>query len=118
MNRAGKAAMLSGLVYPGLVQISLGQKMLGIILIVLTTGGIVGIMVGIIQKTPMIQELLQQELATNTLNMARILEISHELTYSGSTGLATISLALVLCCFGGSTQCIPRHSLSIAADIN
>ena len=102
MNRSSKAALLSGLVFPGVGQMFLGRKLLGVAFIGLTAAGIAGIVAGLMQRLPLIMDLLQKELQQGTLDSARILEISNQAAASGATALENIGMILVVSCWVAS----------------
>ncbi|MCF6290923.1 MAG: hypothetical protein L3J03_08020 [Desulfobacterales bacterium] len=102
MNQKMKGALLSGLVFPGLGQIFLGRKLLGVALIGLTAAGIAGIVAGLMQRLPLIIDLLQKELQQGTLDSARILAISNQAAASGTTALENIGMILLVSCWAAS----------------
>ncbi len=102
MNRSVKAALLSGLVFPGVGQIFLGRKLPGVALIGLTAAGIAGIVAGLTQRLPLIIDLLQKELQQGTLDSARIMAISRQAAASGGTAMENIGMILLVSCWVAS----------------
>lgn len=102
MKQAIKGAFLSGLVFPGLGQLALGQRKLGGGIILLTTASLVALVVGLSQRLPAMLAQLQPEVDKGSLTLDRIIEVSLGSSTGGGGGLESVATLLLVGCWLGS----------------
>jgi hypothetical protein len=98
MKKSTRGVLLSGLVYPGLGQLVLGQVVTGVLFMLLTTAGLFVFVYRIVQRAVrLIDDLLpllaNNEIDVNTLNE----QLSRD--SAGGWGAETISLIAVTGCW-------------------
>lgn len=76
MNPLIKAALLSGLVLPGLGQWTLGRRKLGVTIIALTLLGAAGLIWGLARKIPILVEQVMRAMEHGTMSYATIYDLS------------------------------------------
>jgi len=98
MNQSTKAALLSGLVYPGLGQLALGRIYSGTTFIALSTIGFVVLIYRLSKRVYLILDQIIPMLAEDALDFRKIMELSSQTSYSG-WNVETLALLLVICCW-------------------
>ena len=94
MNRAIKGALLSGLVYPGLGQISLKYYLRGVAFLLAATLGLVA---AVVQATRIALEIIENlDLGQGTMGVEQIFQASHQAVAEAHTGRFKIAMALIL----------------------
>ncbi len=102
MQKHIKAALLSGLVLPGLGQVVLGKRWIGSIIIILTGLGVACLVYSIVLRFPFIIDQLILELEHGMVEMPRIVEITIQSSKMGNSLLEISSTWLVVLCWAGS----------------
>ena len=102
MDRSLRAALFSGLIFPGLGQIMLGKRWFGWLIIASTTVAIIGIVYGIVLRIPFVMEQLNQDLGSGIPDVARIMEITIQSGKRGTFILERMSSWLLVFCWAGS----------------
>ncbi|MGD2187475.1 MAG: hypothetical protein PVI71_15200 [Desulfobacterales bacterium] len=98
MKESTKGMLLSGLVYPGLGQLILGQGVSGIIFVLLTTAGLIVLVYRVIQRASRVIDQLLPLLADNKLDVSTLKELLSRDSAIG-WGLETISLIVIAGCW-------------------
>ena len=98
MKESTKGVLLSGLVYPGLGQLIIGQITSGVLFVLFTTAGFCVFIYRIIQRAADIIDQILPLLANNELDLNTLKELlSREST--GEWGAETISLIGIAVCW-------------------
>ena len=98
MKESTRGALLSGLVYPGLGQLVLGQVFSGILFILLTTAGLIVFIYSIIQRAARAIDEILPLLANNELDFNTLKELLSRHS-AGGWGVETISLVGIAGCW-------------------
>ncbi len=94
MTHAIKGALLSGLVYPGLGQISLKHYLRGLAFLLAATLGMVA---AVVQATRMALGILGDlDLSRGAVGLEQIFQAAHQAVAEASTGRFKIAIALIL----------------------
>jgi len=101
MKRSTKGVLLSGLVYPGLGQWSLGRVFLGAIIMILTTAGLAVIIYRLVQRISLVIDKILPQLAEGSVDLYKIMETTGRTSFSGRA-LENISGAVVIGCWAVS----------------
>jgi hypothetical protein len=101
MKRSTKGVLLSGLVYPGLGQWSLGRVYLGAAIMVLTTAGMGIIIYRIVKRVYLAIDQILPLMAKGTLDFDMIMEAIGHTSFS-SWDVETISVVVVIGCWAVS----------------
>ena len=92
MNESTKGVLLSGLVYPGLGQLILGQITAGVLFIVLTTAGLFVVIYRIIQRFARASDEILPLLANNALDVNTLKEL---LSQDSAAGWGTETFSII-----------------------
>jgi len=98
MKESAKGVLLSGLVYPGLGQLSLGKITSGVLFVVLTTSGFCVFIFRIIQRAVGVIDQISPLLANNELDLNTLKELLSRQS-AGGWGVETISLISMAVCW-------------------
>ena len=90
--------LLSGLVYPGVGQLTLGRVPAGIVFICLTTAGLIVLIYRVVQRAVHVVDKLLPLLADNNVDVTTLNETIRRDSAAG-WGLETISLAVIVSCW-------------------
>ena len=101
MKQSTKGVLLSGLVYPGVGQLTLGHVAAGIALICLTTAALIVLIYRIVHRAFHVIDQLLPLLADNKLDVTTINEKLSRDSAAG-WGLETISLIVIAGCWLGA----------------
>ena len=101
MKKATKGTLLSGLVYPGVGQLTLGRVPAGIVFICLTTAGLVVLIYRLVQRAVHVIDKLLPLLADNNLDVTTLNEAIRRDSEAG-WGLETVSLIVIAGCWLGA----------------
>ena len=94
MTRAIKGALLSGLVYPGLGQISLKHHLRGLAFLLAATLGLVA---AVVQATRIALEIVENlDLSQGAMALEQIFQASQQAVAQAHTGRFKIAMALIL----------------------
>ncbi len=96
MKPSTKGVLLSGFVFPGFGQMSLGFRALGMVFIVATILGMTGITCGLIQKLPPLVQQVTMEAQQGNIDYGRIFELSFQVARSHEWWLERASIYLIL----------------------
>lgn len=99
MKKTIQSILLSGLVFPGLGQIFLGNKKAGIGLIIGTNIGIAGILYGVIRRVPAILAQIQPEIERGNLDIKSLADLSIQASNNSSNFLDKASLVIIVGCW-------------------
>ncbi len=98
MKKSTRGVLLSGLVYPGLGQLVLGQVVTGVLFMLLTTAGLFVLIYRIVQRAVRLIDEILPLLANNEINFNTLNEqLSRD--SAGGWGAETISLIAVAGCW-------------------
>jgi hypothetical protein len=98
MKASTRGMLLSGLVYPGIGQLLLGHKPFGIMLVLGTSAGLIGLTYRLVQRAYRVMEQAMSRLVDNALDMKTLMElIEHGST--GGWGVEKISLIVIIGCW-------------------
>lgn len=101
MTRALKGALLSGLVYPGLGQMSLKHYLRGLAFILAATLGMVA---AVVQASRMALAIIENmDLSRGTIGLDQIFQASHQAVTEANSLRFHIAIALILCSWLVST---------------
>lgn len=103
MKPSTKGALLSGLVFPGTGQMSLGHRALGMLFIVMTVLGMTGITCGLIQKLPPLVQQVTREAQQGGMDYGRILDLSFQVAHSHTWWVERASIYMILLAWVVST---------------
>ena len=98
MKKSTKGMLLSGLVYPGVGQLTLGRVPVGIVFICLTTAGLVVLVYRVVQRAVHVIDKLLPLLADNNVDVTTLNETIRRDSAAG-WGLETISLIVIAGCW-------------------
>jgi len=101
MKASIKGTLLSGLVFPGFGQISLGRKLVGFAIVGLTVAGMAGLGYGLARRLPPLVQQVMSE--TGGVSFSRLTELSMGAVSSGDWWLEKASVNLILLCWVCST---------------
>ncbi len=96
MKPSTKGALLSGLIFPGIGQMSLGHRALGMLFIIMTVFGMTGIICGLIRKLPPLVQQVMREAQQGGMDYSRIFELSFQVAHSHNWWLEKASIYMVL----------------------
>ncbi len=99
MNKAMLGTALSGLVFPGLGQVVLGRRTLGVLLMILSSTGLAGCLSGYIQRLPALISLLMEQAEHNGLDPLRSFSATMQWFTTDSGSLERFSLWLLGGCW-------------------
>ncbi len=99
MNPSIKAALLSGLVLPGLGQWTLGRGKLGATIIALTLLGAGGMIWGLARKIPLLVQQVMRAMEQGTMSYAGIYDLSLQAVRSNDWWLERVGLYLMAGCW-------------------
>ena len=98
MKESTKGMLLSGLVYPGLGQLMIGQVFSGVLFVLLTTAGFCVFIYRIIQRLAGAIDQILPLFANNELNLSTLKELLSRES-AGGWGTETISLIGIAVCW-------------------
>lgn len=98
MKKSTKGALLSGLVYPGVGQLTFGRVPAGLVFICLTTAGLIVLIYRVVQRSVDVIDKLLPVLADNNLDVTTLNETIRRDSATG-WGLETISLIVIAGCW-------------------
>jgi hypothetical protein len=97
MKKAIIGALLSGLIFPGLGQVYLRKKKLGLSLILSASVGLAGVVWSVLHRLPLIMEKIQPELEKGSVDFNRLMELSARYSDVGRNPLLDrLSLTLLI----------------------
>lgn len=99
MKASTKGAILSGFGFPGVGQIMLGRKGIGIGFIVVTSAAIVALVYSVAQRIPLLLDKLIPEMERGTLTLAMIFQETHRMTTAAGTLVENVSLWVIVLCW-------------------
>ena len=99
MKQSIKGALWSGLVYPGLGQLILGHRRIGLAFIALTTTGLAAIIYRIAQQVSSAMEKIVPALEKGILDIDSLIELSRQSSNTGGSWIETASLILIAGCW-------------------
>ena len=99
MKQSIKGALWSGLVYPGLGQLILGPRRIGLAFIALTTTGLAAIIYRIAQQVSSAMEKIVPAMERGTLDIDSLIELSRQSSNTGGSWIETASLILIAGCW-------------------
>ena len=98
MKASTRGMLLSGLVYPGIGQLLLGDKPFGILFVLGTSAGLIVLTYRLVQRAYRVMEQAMSRLVDNALDMKALIElIEHSST--GGWGVEKISLIVIIGCW-------------------
>ena len=98
MKKSTKGILLSGLVYPGVGQLTLGRVAAGILFICLTTAGLVVLIYRVVQRAVHVIDKLLPLLTDNNMDVTTLNESIRRDSTAG-WGLETICLVVIAGCW-------------------
>ena len=101
MKQNVKGMLLSGLVFPGLGQISMGKRTMGYVMVILTMAGMVGLTYGLTQRIPPLVEQVVLDMG-DQVDFSRIVDLSMQAVSTQQWWLEKICANLLLLCWVGS----------------
>lgn len=99
MKPSIKAALLSGLLLPGLGQWTLGRKKIGVAIIALTLLGAAGLVWGLARKIPLLVQQVMRAAEQGTMTYAGIYDLSVQAVRTSDWWLEQAGLYLMVCCW-------------------
>lgn len=99
MKPSLKAALLSGLVLPGLGQITVGRKKLGVGIIALTLLGAAGLIWGLARKIPLLVQQVILAMEQGTMTYAGIYDLSLQAVRNNDWWLERAGIYLMVGCW-------------------
>jgi hypothetical protein len=113
MKPSSKAALLSGLLLPGLGQWTLGFKKLGVAIITLTLLGAGGLIWGVARKIPLLVQQVMRAMEQGTMTYAGIYDLSLQSIQTNDWWLERAGLYLMVGCWlfsiGHALLASPSH---------
>lgn len=101
MKNSTKGALLSGLVYPGVGQISLGRRGVGALFMALATAGLAVTVRGIMNRTSLMMDQITPLLAKGQMTTERLIQTATR--HAGPQSyLEDLAVWILICCWAAS----------------
>jgi len=114
MKKSTKGVLLSGIVFPGLGQLALGRKGTGFLFILLTGAGLTGLLYSALNQIPLVMGRLLPEFTSGTLNLAKIIQVSRQISNTGDFQLGSLSSIFIVGCWVAATL----HALVVGMELD